>query len=152
MCIVHVLYLCNTYEVVRQNVFLFKWFYHPLLSIMYTVYTINSTECWLKSIVRLSADCAQSAIQCHCALNLLILSRQIYLAITRWALSGIGGVYVLTSLHLNFIRVFEPTCAYARWALMHCFLYVCMFGCDWTKSQTGPKVTDIGKYHVGESC
>ena len=30
-------------------------------------------------------------------------------------------------------------------------MYVCMSGCDWTKSQTGPKVTDIGKYHVDES-
>ncbi len=29
-------------------------------------------------------------------------------------------------------QFFEPTCAYARWALMHCFLY----GCDLTKIQT----------------
>ncbi len=31
----------------------------------------------------------------------------------------------------------EPTCAYARWALMHHFLSVC----DLTKIQIGPKVT-----------
>ena len=29
--------------------------------------------------------------------------------------------------------IFEPTCAYARWALMRCFLYVCLSGCDLTK-------------------
>ncbi len=33
--------------------------------------------------------------------------------------------------------VFEPTCAYAWWALMHCFLS----GCDVTKILIGPKVT-----------
>ena len=36
---------------------------------------------------------------------------------------------------------FEPSCAYAWWALMHRFLSVCLSGCDVTKIQTGPKVT-----------
>ena len=44
----------------------------------------------------------------------------------------------------NFSHLFEPTCVYAQWALMHHFLY----GCDWTKSQTGPKVTVI---HISKS-
>ncbi len=37
--------------------------------------------------------------------------------------------------------IFEPTCAYARWTLMHRFLSVCLSGWDVTKIQTGPKVT-----------
>ena len=38
--------------------------------------------------------------------------------------------------YITFKPVFEPTCAYARWALMHCILYVCLSVCDLTKIQT----------------
>ena len=33
----------------------------------------------------------------------------------------------------------EPTCAYARWALMHCFLYVCLSVVTWPKFRLDQK-------------
>ena len=40
--------------------------------------------------------------------------------------------------------IFEPTCAYARWALMRCFLYVCLDGCDLT-------IIHLTKIHISST-
>ncbi len=55
-------------------------------------------------------------------------------------LIGIGRIFSHVTL-VNFQQsIFEPTCAYARWALMHHFLYVWMDGCL--------DVCDVTKIHI----
>ena len=46
--------------------------------------------------------------------------------------------FIIFNCHRIWQAIFEPTCAYARWALMHRFLSVR----NWTKIQTGQKLLD----------
>ncbi len=52
---------------------------------------------------------------------------------------GLTHAYFPSSKPIN--PIFEHTCAYAQWALMHHFLSVRPSICDWTKIKPGQKVT-----------
>ncbi len=47
------------------------------------------------------------------------------------------------------IKMFEPTCAYAWWAHMHCFPSVCPSVCHWTKNQTRKKFISQKVLQIG---
>ncbi len=61
-----------------------------------------------------------------------------------FCLASTGSMYLSDIVFCNEVMlirlpIFEPTCAYARWAHMHRFLSVCPSECHWTKNQTRKK-------------